>query len=299
MQWPPNLLDPSYGPSVLAAVAAGNYELAWAPLAVGDVVLQVSARPLKVEGVSVNVSATIQQQVADLLNAMLPTPKIMDLMWLGRAATVQPFTQPITSSAAGMLKASATVDGWVEAAGNPGGILVLEKTWCVGNSLLEHPGKAMNYGLFCVPNQPDNHYSGIATEACVSIANPKLGRVIQGQGWAHDPAHLDYSQWCPLVQRACTVGGSSGDLADVLQDPKRAPLLSHEGVLRVLRQPGVPVYQGTAPPPHLVAGFSVPVDAPSSGNRVLGAVAAFAVAGAAGWAVETAMRRRQRRRKYA
>jgi hypothetical protein len=247
MTWPTNLLDPAYATAVLAAVTAGNYELTWTPITATDaghtIEFLFSARPLRVGGVFVNVSATLQQQLADLLGALLPTPKVMDLAWLGRAATILPFTMPIAATSAAMVTASSALDSRIEAAGNPQGPLALQKTWCIGNSLLAHPGKAMNYGFFCIPNQPNNYYSGIGTEACVSFPlDPKRGRVIQGQGWAHDPSHCDYSQACPLLHRSCKVDGVDSDLATVLQDKTLAPLLSHEGALQALRQPGVPLY---------------------------------------------------------
>lgn len=248
-QWPTNLLDPTYGKMILNAATQKEYDLRWAPLRIpspdGVTVIELlfSADALKMGGVRINVSATLQQQLADVLGAMLPTPKIMDLAWLARAATIPVVTLPIASTSAAMIESSNKLDARIAAAGNPSGILLSEKTWAIGNTLLTHPGKAMNYGDYVIPNQPGYAYSGIATEACVSFPQrPQLGRVIQGQGWAHDPSHIDYSQICWLVHRTCTVNGVSTDLAAVLTDPKLAPLLSHEGVLQVLRQPGVPQF---------------------------------------------------------
>jgi hypothetical protein len=48
------------------------------------------------------------------------------------------------------------------------------------------------------------------------------------------------SQTCVLVARLCSVDGVDRDLHDILKDPALASLASHEGVVRVLRQPGVP-----------------------------------------------------------
>lgn len=48
------------------------------------------------------------------------------------------------------------------------------------------------------------------------------------------------SQNCTLVARGCVVDGQSRDLLEILRDPELAPLASHQGVLRILRQPGVP-----------------------------------------------------------
>jgi hypothetical protein len=250
MQWPTNLLDASYASSVLKAVTAGEHVLNWAALPVStggrEIELLFSALPLRIDDVFINVSATLQQQVADLLGAMLPTPKIMDLAWLARAVKMAPVILPIASTSAAMVQASGKLDANLAQLGYQSGTATCQKTWAIGNSLLTHPGKAMNYGFAVIPNQPNNYYSGIATEACVSIPASQ-GRVIQGQGWAHDSSHLDYSQACYLVHRSCRVDGSDVDLATVLQDPTLAPLLSHEGVLQTLRQPGVSVYACAAP----------------------------------------------------
>ncbi len=239
-------LPPDYGPArdaaILAHAAAGDLEADWTTFTVaGRIGLTVTGDSVKLAGVRINVSAQVQQQLADAFGAMLPTPKIMDLMWLARAATITPVVMPISSSTAAMVQASAGIDAQIKTAGSPAGILVSQKTWCIGNSLAAHPGKAMNYGFFCIPDSGTS-WRGIATEACVSIVAPAQGRVIQGQGWAHDIRHEDYSQCCWLVSRQCTVDGAARDLGDVLQDPSVASLLSHEGPLTLLRQPGVDVF---------------------------------------------------------
>jgi hypothetical protein len=244
--WPEDLRHPSYARSILEAVTARDYELTWTPIRAGRVVFYINARPLRVRGVFVNVSATLQQQVADVLGAMLPTPKMMDAAWLGRSATIEAITRPIASTSAAMVQASAALDEEIAGAGDPAGCILCQKTWALGNSLLQHPGRALNYGDFVLPTRGTS-WRGIATEACVSIANPALGRVIQGQGWAHNPLHLDYSQVGWFVRHECLVDGVAGDVRDVLRDHALAKYVSHEGVLTVpeLRQPGVPVYHST------------------------------------------------------
>ncbi len=245
MTFPASLLDPSYGPMVTGAVVGEEAEIAWTPITASGngrtVTFLFSARPLRVGGVFVNVSATIQQQCADALGALLPTPKMMDLAWLARGATIPPMVMPIASTAQAMLAASARLD---KAMGDAPGALVCQKTWCIANSLATKPGTALNYGFFCLPTAGTS-WNGIATEACVSFPlQPQKGRVIQGQGWAHNAQHLDYSQVAPFVHRTCQVDGHDADLADVLVDPELAPLVSHEGVLTLpgLRQPGVPIF---------------------------------------------------------
>jgi hypothetical protein len=238
--WPKNLLDPSYARMVLDAVRSHEHDLTWTNVQAGRVGFFINARPLRIGGVFVNVSATLQQELADLLGAMLPTPKMMDAAWLMRAATIDVVTLPIASTSAAMLRASQKLDAEILAAGDPAGCMLCQKTWALGNSLLAHRGRAMNYGDFVIPTSGTS-WRGIATEACVSIRDPAQGRVIQGQGWAHDPSHLDYSQVGWFVLRECTVDGARADMHDVLQDKTLAPFVSHEGVITVpgLRQPGL------------------------------------------------------------
>lgn len=247
MTWPTQLTDPSYSPSVLDAIAQGQYELVWTPITVGRVVFYINARPIRIGGVFVNASATLQQQIADSLDALLPTPKMMDAAWLQRGATITPVTLPIASTSAAMVQASAKLDAQM---GSSAGCLLAQKTWCLTNQLLTHPGLACNYGFACIPTSGTS-WNGIATEACVAFpTQPMLGRVIQGMGFAHNVQHLDYSQVGWFVHRNCAVDGQAGDLAHVLTDPTLAPLVSAEGALTVpgLRQPGVPI---VAPIPGL------------------------------------------------
>ncbi len=280
MVWPANLTDPSYAPMVLSAVSAGQAEISWAPVTVTGsgqtVTFWLSVRPLRIAGVYVNVSASLQQQIADLLNALLPTPKMMDLAWLARAATLPPVIQPPASTSAAMQAASSKLDSEIETAGNPAGFLIAGKTWAIGNLLVAHPGRALNYGLFCIPNQAGNKYDGITTEACVSITDPTQGRVIQGQGWAHNAEQVDESQLGWFVHRACTVSGASADLGQVLVDPTLAPLVSHEGVLKTLRQPGVPVL---APAPSIKPPSTPPSAAGAIVTAALAVVAGFLLFG--------------------
>jgi len=257
MQWPTNLLDPAYGIAVLDAVIAGEYSLTWTPVTSTDgahtIQFLFSSLPIRVADTFVNVSATLQQQIADVIGALLPTPKMMDLAWLARAATIAPVILPIASTSAAMVQASQKLDA--ELASQPAGIVMCQKTWAIGNSLLVHSSKAMNYGFFVIPTSGTT-YQGIGTEACVSFpTKPQLGRVIQGQGWAHDRSHIDYSQVGWFVNRTCTVDGQQADMHDVLTNPTLAPLISHEGALTLpeLRQPGVPTLTCMAgvcsPPP--------------------------------------------------
>jgi hypothetical protein len=198
---------------------------------------------LKIEGIRVNVTAETQQLIADHLDAMLLTPKLADLLWMQRDTTLPPFPRGNTngmSTTQAMIEHSEKIDKALGAMSNPYGILgTVGKHWVIDNALATKVvGTAMNYGWHFVKDA----WAGYS-EACASGAkDPNTGqiiRLIQGRGTRHDMQHVDYSQVCVLVHKVCTVDGTEMNLTDVLQKPELAPLASHQGVLRVLRQPGV------------------------------------------------------------
>jgi hypothetical protein len=173
-----------------------------------------------------------------MLGCTLLTTKISDLIYAQRVLTLVPHTQPATAamvSTASMIAQSQWIDTQVAAAGNPQGIIsTVGKAWIITNGLLTHVGKACNYAWHMLtPN-----FQGTTWPKSVSLPGVY---VIQNPGFAHDDQEVDYSQNCVLVARTCFVDGVSRDINDVYQDATLSALVSAEGPLKVLRQPGVPV----------------------------------------------------------
>lgn len=236
----------------------------------------VFADALKIDGTRILVSAALAQTIADELGCMLLTPKLADLLWAQRTVTLRPRPQPATAqmgSTAAMVAQSEWIDGQIASlpdlgtlnldpvGGGPSAIVqTVGKHWVLTNQLLAHPGRAVNYGWHFEGTFPGADGKPSTWAPCASLAGPGC-RVIQGMGWAHDAQHTDYSQNCVLVARACEVDGREMDLAGVLADPELAPLVSHEGPLKILRQPGVPVLSPIPVPP---------ADAPPSGFQRVG-----------------------------
>lgn len=247
---------PSYNAYILDAVRKGNYDVEWLPVtSVGGghtARFNVMADALKIEGVRVTVSAFLEQQIADLLGASLLTPKIADLLFVEADIAIPPITRDVStparmammSSTEWMIEQSQNIDkAIISAVGSLAAakgriVQTVGKHWCIGNSLdlPVHAGAALNYGW---------HWRQNSGEVCASlIKNPTNGqflRMIQGQGWRHDPSHRDYSQNCVLVQQNCLLDEVQTTLDALLVLPDFASLASHEGVMTVLRQPGVPV----------------------------------------------------------
>lgn len=230
---------------ILQQIQDGNYTAKWSWVKSTNsgrtAYFRVMSDALMVDGVRINVSARLEQQIADVLGCLLLTPKIADLVWLQREVSLIPYPRQITSSTQAMVEHSAKIDAALISQGNPEGLIcTVGKHWVLDKELNAHPGKAENYGW----HFEGNSFQGIRGEVCASlIKDPKTGaycRLIQGRGWAHDISHVDYSQICVLMKKWCWVDSQSMDVIDVLQDSDLAPLATHNGVTTVFRQPGVP-----------------------------------------------------------
>lgn len=228
---------------ILTAIRDDHYEVAWSQITSEhdgmSAAFMVMEDALMIDGVRVNVSAQLEQQIADLLGASLLTAKLADLVFAQAGVVLPPMTRAFTASTEAMLEQSTKLDAAVAKAEGDGIVSTVGKHWIIDQALATTPGRACNYGWhFHGPL-----FMGLAWEACASglkdSASGQVFRLIQGRGTRHDMHHVDYSQNCVLVARACTVDGREMDLRAVLQDPKLAPLASHQGVMTVFRQPGV------------------------------------------------------------
>jgi len=114
------------------------------------------------------------------------------------------------------------------------------KHWVLDEQLQNKPNLACNYGW---------HFTGASFQGikgflpATMLGGPNT-RVIQPNATAHDPHHVDYSQICQLISQQCWIDGTEMRFEDVIKDPKYAPSVSHQGALKIDRQPGVPKIQG-------------------------------------------------------
>ncbi len=231
--------------AILDLIRQGAHEVSWALISSQhnghEATFQVMGDALKIEGVRVNVSAKTQQEIADLLGCLLLTPKLADLAWIQRDIHLPPFPRGNTngmSSTQAMLDHSTKIDKALAAGSQSVGLLgTVGKHWVIDNDLAVKKDRAMNYGW----HFEGTSFQGIAGEPVASLQKDKTGqylRLIQGRGTAHDMSHVDYSQICVLVNNECTLDGQPAKLSDILVDPELAGLASHQGVMKVLRQPG-------------------------------------------------------------
>ncbi len=232
---------------ILQAVLDGEYLATLAPISSTvnghEATFYVFSDALKVDNVRVNVSATLAQQIADLLDCSLLTAKLADIAWLQAPIRLPPLPRPITASTAAMLEHSAKIDALLSRnalyqADTSALVQTVGKHWLL-DAILGQKSCACNYGW----HFDGSDFQGIKGEAVASLEkNPKTKqyyRLIQGRGTAHDRHHADYSQTCVLVSQVCIVDGSPMYLDEVLANPDLAPLASHQGPLTLFRQPGV------------------------------------------------------------
>jgi len=208
--------------------------------------ISVMKDALKVDNVRQPATAIELQRVADRLGAMLLTPKVADLIWLQAGRLGTQFNPVINhrypgdakSTIVAMMAAdhvSKLVDEKVRSVEGAGKLVAsVGKYWVLTNELLKGKygsAQACNYGW---------HSHGAPYRAVT------LGlHVWQPIGLAHNNLHVDPSQVIRLMHRTAflTCPGCKEEIVDlrlVASDATYAKLISHEGPLKVLRQPGVP-----------------------------------------------------------
>lgn len=232
--------DPRYTDAILKRVRAGMYDpLKWTYVTSSipghTATFAILSDAMTIDGVRFAVDANTNQLIADQLGALLLTPKLADLTWYARAVTLPAVTLAntpadtlIMSKLRRMLLHSQKIDELLAKTNYQYGFVRdVGKFWVLTNSL--STSKAANYGFF--------DSQGI--ENCVDAATMGPCRLFQGPWTKHDPRHIDYSQINSFASRQCIVDNGIMDLAVVLKDPVLAPLASHEGVLKFVRQPGV------------------------------------------------------------
>lgn len=194
------------------------------------------------DGVRLPVTAVEMQMVADLCHCMLPTPKVVDLLWEAAGASGTQFDSVVNIN--GQIVARSDIfsvhdeveEALAEAGGDKGGVIdSVGKYWVVCKALaLGKYGKhqAVNYGW---PTRGRGNGPGVTRKV----------NVWQTIGSRHDDRHIDPSQTIRLMYRLARLkrAGASDwediDLYDILKDSELAPLISHEGPLSLVRQAAV------------------------------------------------------------
>lgn len=186
--------------AIMAAHRDGIVMHSWAVVNLEPLQLIVSKKAPTVGHNRLRYSARLQQRAADWLDALLPTPAIIDAIWAEAAVQLAP--APLGDGHGGLAPDMAFVSAWMRhdmliarQLEDRGGLMASEgKSWVLTPRLWERPERAANYGWI----QRD-------------------GRPIQKVGLAHDPSHVDYSQLGCWVARGCVLRGDDADLGAVLR----------------------------------------------------------------------------------
>lgn len=227
-------------------VLLGNFEATWVPLTYDisgkKVTLNIMSDALKVGGVRVNVSATLQQQLADVFDASLFTALVADMTYVHAQHVLSPSPQQISSTVSSMISHDNRIAKQLSS--YSGGIVsTVGKHWILDKKVDQQPNRACNYGWHFTGNS----FQGIKGFPCASLQKTLDGKpikVIQPNATAHDSKHSDYSQICQLVSQQCWVDGIENKFSDLLQNPSLCNLVNHNGILKNVRQPGVQKISG-------------------------------------------------------
>lgn len=225
----------------------------------------VSADALRIgtidDSLRIDVSAVTAQRIADGIGCVLPTTKLCDLIWASTTVKVA-YTSywPFNYDVAQMVKCNNDVDAKVataEAAGASGLIENAGKYWLITNKI--------NGKIIASSNQPAAANYGFYYDAAgQGNSGPNYNgpyHLVQSIGTQHDCNYTDYSQVMRLVQRWCIVDGAPRDIVDVMTDATLSALVSDEGPLQIVRQPGVDPPCATAyVPPNLKANIAEAID---------------------------------------
>lgn len=210
------------------------------------------ADALRVDGVRETFSPREAQVVADLLGALLPTPKLLDLR--AAQAPVQTLPQPKAyPGGAGMSSRQATLEhsARVEAAigGRAGAASNVGKHWVLHRKVTKD--RAVLYGWHVTEadttlSRGKRHWRGIDLQP--AVVTPQA-YVIQRAEAAHDHAHHDYSMTLLLLHADCVVDGEPRKTADVLSSPELAGLAVDDGAPVAPRLPSAPAPSAPARTP--------------------------------------------------
>lgn len=222
---------------ILEGVADGLAEYAFVPVSSKynnhTATFKVFNDALKIEGVRINVSAEGEQNIADLLNCLLLTAKLADMIFMQAGTVITPKPRTITSSTKAMIAHSNDIDKALAGSNTGNLISTVGKHWLIENDLVNKPkGTACNYGW----HFKGQSFQGIHGDLPVGFKEMPNVHIIQSRGYHHNKVHNDYSQTCVLVDKACVVDGKAMDLEDVLSDPELSFLANYSGKMKVVKQ---------------------------------------------------------------
>lgn len=202
----------------------------------------------KLDGARLPATPYELQIIADMIGAMLLTPRVIDLIWLqaGLKFDANVNSGPpdwIIAANLGVTDVHRLIEADIEKLGGDDIeklVSCVGKYWCLVNGLGTDDDKKM-YGANTACN-----YGWCSSEGSGPGVTPGV-RCWQRPGYKHNLDHIDPSQTIRLMFRQALLVSPAGaedyiDLLKVAGDPELAPLLTHDGKpLTYLRQSNVAV----------------------------------------------------------
>lgn len=226
--FPASMRGSGWTDAVLRAIDQGRAEIALATYSSGPLEFLASSDAIKIDGVRVPLSPNGAQAVADKLGMMLPTAKVIDLLFEQAENRLPILTSDVNDlSKAHVIEFSKRLDA---AASVDARNANLGKQWVLTT---KGPGFG-NYGW--LSTKP----TGIPGEG-PSETLPGVRGVQAPVGTRHNAAHIDYSQ-LPIfvsVSDATLQGEKVSDIRELFASEETARLLSSDGTDTPLSVPRV------------------------------------------------------------
>lgn len=163
------------------------------------------------------------QKVADAWNCMLPTTKLVTIIWNAAATKLspQPWGPPYDASMSStdrLVKHNARIEGTIQKLGIDATKLMSghKKDVVITNKLAAKPKAVAIFGWY-----------------------QSNGKPIQPLYLGHGNTYVDYSHGIRMVSRECLLDDQPDDLARILGDANLCVAISNEGPMPSVRQPGV------------------------------------------------------------
>jgi len=167
---------------------------------------------------------TTAQKIADAWNCVLPTTKLVTMIWHSAKTKVspQPWGPPYDASMMStdrIVRHNSRINATIRAmnvSGDLGLVAGHKKDVVMTNQLVKKPKQVSIFGW---------HQSN--------------GKPIQPLYLGHEREYSDYSHSIRLISFECLLDGCPEDLRTIMQDPVLSVAVSSEGPLQLLRYPGV------------------------------------------------------------
>jgi N-acetyl-anhydromuramyl-L-alanine amidase AmpD len=251
--------DPRYDAAIKDAIDQDSYVLSFCPLDLGTVAGHTAQVLVSSDGfaigepddfVRVPMTLVLQQEIADKLGLALVTPKISDLAWQQAAFKIEPIPFPDVVNTTKQLSPSTAMrhnarvaealaaKGYVFSEDAPVLVRGMGKEIVLTNLLTMHPDRVAIFGWHHLDGHP-----------------------IQPLSTIHEWRYWDYSHMATFLAGQMLLDGVWVPVADVLQSPLHARLLSYEGVT-IARVPTPPAKKPSqAPPPSVGSPGALLADA--------------------------------------